>query len=620
MMLPRHKGQHDMQRRLGALITAFALVLPPGIATAQVASSPISGSSYGAQLLVNGSFDRDGSTVGWAATTGANYAVITSGGYDGLRYLRANIGTLSSASVQQDVAVNTQAGQSFVGSIWVKADSGSSGAGRLALWGLGGTQEGSSTPFVATPQWQQIQVPLDTNHAHTSLRLEVYLDSGIQYALDGAQLTPQMLTNASHERAASALGWVPSAPGVNYVVMSSGGHDGARYLLANTGTAGNGSSIVQDVSLPTTAGQSFVATVWVRTDTAAGAPGRLALWGLGGTLEAASTNFVATSQWQQVQVPLDTNYSHTGLRLELYMDSSAQYAIDGAELMPQLLTNASHERASGALGWAPSGSGVNFAVISTGGHDGSRYLRANTGTAPLGSSIIQNVAQSTATGQSFVGSIWVRSESGGSAPGRLALWGIGGTNEARSTSFVATGQWQQIQVSLDTASAHSSVQMELYMDSSAQYGFDGAQLTTKPVAVPPTSTLTNPYPASSVTSGWTDRANWVQSRLRQSHTAVFGCGGTAGSTGHIAGSYHDSGNGLDCWVGGSTPTASEKAAGDAAVNWLVANADALKVQEVIWYGRIWLWKSQSAGWQTYSGTNPHRDHIHVSVARPGDGR
>lgn len=61
-------------------------------------------------------------------------------------------------------------------------------------------------------------------------------------------------------------------------------------------------------------------------------------------------------------------------------------------------------------------------------------------------------------------------------------------------------------------------------------------------------------------------------------------------------------------------------AGNAAANWLVANASQWGISYVIWQGQIWF--ATTGAWQTYTGapgSNPttcaggHYDHIHVSV-------
>jgi hypothetical protein len=373
----------------------------------------------------------------------------------------------------------------------------------------GGGTEGESTNFTATPQWQQVHVPLDTTTNHTSLRLQVYMESNIQFALDGAQLTPQAITNASFDRDTSASSWKRAESGSNWAVVTTGAHDGANYLRTNQGNAGSGASIYQDVALPTSAGQSFTGSIWVRSDSTNGS-GTLALWGMGGGgTEGESTNFTATPQWQQVHVPLDTTTNHTSLRLQVYMGSNIQFALDGAQLAPEAIVNASFDRDTSASSWKRMEAGSNLAVVTTGAHDGTNYLRANQGTAGTGASVYQDVSGPTLAGQSFTGSIWVRSDSADGS-GTLALWGMGGGGtEGESTNFTATSQWQRVQVPLDTNLAHDTVRLQVYMGSNIQFALDGARLskaptpppapTPEPAPAPTCAGVTGPVPASHTT-------------------------------------------------------------------------------------------------------------------------
>lgn len=57
----------------------------------------------------------------------------------------------------------------------------------------------------------------------------------------------------------------------------------------------------------------------------------------------------------------------------------------------------------------------------------------------------------------------------------------------------------------------------------------------------------------------------------------------------------------------------DKAQGDTIAAWLLANASALNVQEIIWYRRIWTARYPDAGWRDYNGVNAHKDHVHVGL-------
>jgi hypothetical protein len=125
--------------------------------------------------------------------------------------------------------------------------------------------------------------------------------------------------------------------------------------------------------------------------------------------------------------------------------------------------------------------------------------------------------------------------------------------------------------------------------------------------------------------GLTKRARVVRRELE----SVFGelpLGGfaPAGVTdGHMPGSAHYEGRAVDIFV--RPISAANKQRGWAIAAYLVAQADRLKIEHLIFDDRIWTNGSASeAGWRDFNvpdGTNgdqqilEHRDHVHVDVAR-----
>jgi putative cell wall-binding protein len=92
-------------------------------------------------------------------------------------------------------------------------------------------------------------------------------------------------------------------------------------------------------------------------------------------------------------------------------------------------------------------------------------------------------------------------------------------------------------------------------------------------------------------------------------------------------SGHDDGRALD-WVLDATDPA-DRAVAAAFLDWLTAtdrygnghaNARRLGVMYVIWDTRIWRAYRAADGWTTYTGSNPHTDHIHVSLTPAGADR
>lgn len=94
------------------------------------------------------------------------------------------------------------------------------------------------------------------------------------------------------------------------------------------------------------------------------------------------------------------------------------------------------------------------------------------------------------------------------------------------------------------------------------------------------------------------------------------CGGGA--------SEHYDGRAWDWGV--NAGNASEKETADGLVAWLLetdgygnqrARARRLGIMYIIWNHRVWKAYQPSAGWQPYTGSVPHTDHVHFSFGWPG---
>lgn len=122
-------------------------------------------------------------------------------------------------------------------------------------------------------------------------------------------------------------------------------------------------------------------------------------------------------------------------------------------------------------------------------------------------------------------------------------------------------------------------------------------------------------------TGLTPRAQHVLEEM----TAVFGdqpLGGFAPggvSQGHGAESTHYSGRGIDIFF--RPITEENRREGWILAQWLIAHADNLDIQYVIFDDKIWSAHSSRGHWQTYDAPEPandilrHRDHVHVDVLR-----
>lgn len=127
-------------------------------------------------------------------------------------------------------------------------------------------------------------------------------------------------------------------------------------------------------------------------------------------------------------------------------------------------------------------------------------------------------------------------------------------------------------------------------------------------------------------TGLTGRAAAVRDDLRAAFGDVtlggFAPGGV--SDGHMEGSAHYDGRALDVFV--RPVNDANRARGWAMAYYLVAQADRLDVETVIFDGRIWTaGKRSEEGWRDYEADTTgrsadevavleHRDHVHVDVA------
>ena len=123
-------------------------------------------------------------------------------------------------------------------------------------------------------------------------------------------------------------------------------------------------------------------------------------------------------------------------------------------------------------------------------------------------------------------------------------------------------------------------------------------------------------------SGLTPRADAVRRDLERAFGDLSLGGFTPGGveTGHMEGSTHYDGRAVDVFV--RPMTEANNRLGWAIAHYLVAHADRLHVQHVIFDDRIWSTGARSgSGWRDYdpgsrSGDQAileHRDHVHVDV-------
>jgi len=277
--------------------------------------------------------------TGWGFGNGQlNRSVVTGAAQSGTHYLATNTSVVG-RSVAQDVPWPVARASAYTATIWVKTQRDKPFSGKLALWSLGGTSTVATTTFTAGSTWQPVSTTLTvTNQAATHLKVEVYENTLAPQTLliDNVSLQANLLPNGSLE--SGSTGWGIHESRTNMTVYASsqvgspGPVDGAHLGATNTPNA-NG-SIEANVTRKLAAGDSYTATIWLRSGSAGSTfKGTLALWELGPDGNSAASAAVSVgTKWTKYTVSLTVQHSTaTSLRLQLYQTANGPTVFfDGA--------------------------------------------------------------------------------------------------------------------------------------------------------------------------------------------------------------------------------------------------------------------------------------------------
>lgn len=184
---------------------------------------------------------------------------------------------------------------------------------------------------------------------------------------------------------------------------------------------------------------------------------------------------------------------------------------------------------------------------------------------------------------------------------------------------------------LSITEAAQAVQRSAYPDAYAKHEADARALASALTGETVGGAFTcvvqgdfEPAPARLNARGLTGRGEDVRREL----LAVFGSLALGGfepggaREGHMPGSAHYDGRAIDVFV--RPVSAANRQRGWAVAQYLVAQADRLRIRTVIFDDRVWsAGRSSEDGWRSYrvpSGSSgdrqilEHRDHVHVDVA------
>ncbi len=173
---------------------------------------------------------------------------------------------------------------------------------------------------------------------------------------------------------------------------------------------------------------------------------------------------------------------------------------------------------------------------------------------------------------------------------------------------------------LDDRMGYALNTLELYSENPVQSGVCGIGSTEEPnFAAIPSISVDNPpsgaHSSSNCSGGFTDGAASLRAFVIDTWsppvTSVGGysCRAMVCGSGSCGTSVHGLGRAIDIMIDGTTPEGLR--VGDQIRNFLYNNAERLGIQRIIWDRGIW--SANQDGWRSYSGPNPHTDHLHVEV-------
>ncbi len=391
-------------------------------------------------------------------------------------------------------------------SAWVRTPSGTA-TGSLSLSQSGGGS--ATTKFTADSTWRQVLVTLNgvsTDSAKTFTS---------KISLDGASTlwVDDLITR-------DVTPFVPTGSGVTAAVVGapSDASSPPNYLLVSAG-AGKGVSAPTNVSTPILGGATYSVRAHVKaaSGTASGTIG-LDFGSTAGTpispqLEAGdSINFTADDTWQQItatfRVP-EGSFNQITPKFTLGGSAGGTIHLDTVTVTPVKITLAQQWTAV----TSSSGQTVTWGVWDdpSNAHDGSLGVLKMKTSGSGDAGVSSDLGKSSAAGEVYSGTVWVRADSTSTAKVTAELRARGGSNaeEAATGSITLSGEWQLINIRLPITKSHSDMSLKITTNSpGVQIYVDDASVVQNRWSVTDTANRTNIVANPSLekdTSGWTNR-------------------------------------------------------------------------------------------------------------------
>lgn len=386
-----------------------------------------------------------------------------------------------------------RAGAEYTMQAFVRSTSGSPVSGTMRLSGTGTSTEQASTPFRATSDWTDVSLSFTATKSNTTLTGDIVLAAAGALDVDSIVIKPTVI---AFERP-----WLTTAGSGGTITAVAyddpdRAHEGEGVLeVSKTGAAD--STVYHDIAAAPAAGSRYTATAWVRSGSSATVAGRLVLTANGGTADTAYVDFTASDAWAPVTLMLPVTHSgHTSMTVSIVLRTAGV-----ALLVDDVVVQDSR--------WSTFGSSITQQQVNDGEHaqSGSGFLRISksaAGDAGVQLDTAGSVAQSTQQTMTA----WVRSASGQPVTGRVQLTARGGTADDTATSpeFTATGEWQQVSVTVTVArSGQTSLRSKVFVDTVGEaLDIDSISVGQEPLGDPDGIVEPLPHPERGYAYLWDD--------------------------------------------------------------------------------------------------------------------
>jgi hypothetical protein len=422
--------------------------------------------------------------TGWM-TDSDDTAVVSSGPVlardgDGALMIASVAGPSNALNLNQVVTYVTDdtpsVGSTWNANLWVKGTS----SGSYATVELSSGVNSVTTNVEMTTGYQQVQLSLPMASSTGPLQITISNTdtSGIKTVyVDDVSIVELGLTPVDDWASTSASGFVS----IIAVDNAAAAYDGDNYLSLLNSSSSSSTVYLDDDSYTAVSGTAHEMSFWaIAPQGDVNSQAKLTTYDVNGNpLDTYSVAFTATNTWQFVYLSLPLkNTGATSIRSQISLPAGAMLALDDVE---------SRDVASWSAAPPAGGTGTSFLTIIDGVMDavnGMNYLRFTTTAAGGGilSSITTDTdggAVSVSAGSSYELSAYVRSTTGVTESGSMSLSTSAG--DVVSVPFTATGDWSQVQVTLTTTQAATSLTPKITLGSGGQLDVD--ELTVVPILI-----------------------------------------------------------------------------------------------------------------------------------------